>query len=255
MNIFITGGTGGIGSELARRYAKLGHRVGVCGGTQKNFEEVFGDLCERIEFWELDVTNRENTKEVLHNFSAKGNIDLLICCAGINNNKPHTDVNIDFDREVQILNVNLMGTFYALEGAIDVMKNQKHGHLVLLSSAAGLKGLPGAPAYCASKAALIALGESLGMRLKSYKIAVSVFAPGYINTPLARATVPNIEKKASTLSVEEAAEIMMKAIDKKVPFLIFPRSLAATSFLMKLIPNVFFNKFISYLYHRQLKHD
>jgi len=256
MNIFITGGTGGIGKGLVEHYLKLGHRVGICGGSQEDFQNSYNSVnyeISKLFFYDLDVTDRDKVNKVFTEFSKDLNLDLLICCAGINNNKPHSSLEIDFEREHLILNINLQGTFNCFTEAIKIMKKFNSGHIVGISSAAGLIGLPGAPAYCASKSAIITLCQSLYVRLKPLNIFVTAVAPGYIDTPLARASVPGIENKKSTLTIKQATEEIVRAIDNKKLLHIFPFQLKLTSIIIKLIPLKLFYFVVAKIYMKQIK--
>jgi len=240
MNVFISGGTSGIGKALAQAYLAEGHRVGICGGTKEFFKRSFDDFPEGLEFFELDVRQRENCQKVIREFASSDGVDLVVACAGINNGKPFSEDVFDFDRELEIIDVNLKGTMHIFEAALLFMLKKQSGQLVILSSASGLVGFPEAPAYCASKGALLNYGESLAIRLKSKGISVTTLAPGYVDTPLARKTHPHLEKMPFVVAVEKTALIAKEAIENKKVRKVFPYPVAFIMVFLSLIPRTIF---------------
>ncbi len=239
MNIFITGGTSGIGFALTCLYLVEGHRVGICGGSKDIFDNAFPAPHDNLYFYDLDVTDRESTKQVIKQF-AEGSLDLVIACAGINYGKPDIGNYIDHDIEQKIFNVNLYGTLHTFEAAIAIMLPKKSGHLVAMSSGSGLAGFPQAPAYSASKAAVLTYCESLYTRLYPEGISVSTMVPGYVDTPLPRATNPEFDKFWFVLSAQEAARRIKHAIEKKKALYIFPFQISILSYIISHMPKWLF---------------
>jgi short-subunit dehydrogenase len=252
MKVFITGGTGGIGKGFALHYLSQGFEVGICGGTQKDFIAAFPDRHSALSFYEVDVTNRPEINQCIKDFS-KGNLSLLIACAGINNGEPHNDRPLNFDREIKIIDVNLLGTIHAFEAAISIMQPLNQGQLVAVSSAAGLAGMPEAPAYSASKGALITYCEALSIRLKKNNIKVTVLAPGYIDTPLARSTVKHFETKSNTMTVEQAVPLMVSAIERKDILYIFPTNLKIISVILRFLPRKFYHRIAFFFFQKNVE--
>jgi NADP-dependent 3-hydroxy acid dehydrogenase YdfG len=143
--VFITGGTTGIGMELAKLYAKKGWRVGICGRDRSKFEESFSIDRENINFYCVDVADREELQKAIAEFSNPIGLDLMIANAGIGY-KFKTKVP-DFEWSYKMVQVNLLGVMYSFEAALDVMIPRNKGHLVAISSVAGFNGLPGVSAY------------------------------------------------------------------------------------------------------------
>ncbi|HCG77833.1 MAG: SDR family NAD(P)-dependent oxidoreductase [Thalassolituus maritimus] len=239
MNVFITGGTGGIGAALARYYLKYGHRVGVCGGDHDDFIRAFPDQPELVEFYLLDVTSRESCIQVIGEF-AQGSLDILIAAAGVNDGSPVQGRPLDFDRSNLILDVNLRGALNSVEGALPMMQAQGFGSIAILSSAAGLNGFGQTPAYCASKAAVNMLCESLSLRYADQNISVSAIMPGYIDTPLARATHPDLEKMPFLMDSERAARKIARAIKRRKMRYVFPWQIRMVSRALQVMPRPFF---------------
>jgi short-subunit dehydrogenase len=222
MKIFITGGTTGIGLSLALAYLKEGHRVGVCGRNIKKLPENFLSTYPKAEAFNVDVTKREEVLRALEDFS-KGQLDLVIANAGISEGTKPSWPNFDSYRNVVDVNVN--GVLYTFEGALNIMKKHGRGHLVAIASVAGFMGLPGAGAYCASKAAVLKLCESLSIDLTPQGYDVTAICPGFIDTPLTR---QNKHPMPFIMSAEEGASRIKRAIARKKALYVFP-------FRMKLV--------------------
>ena len=182
MNIFITGGTTGIGLELAKSYLKDGHRVAICGRHREKLEKNYLEDNKNLSFYELDVTERENVKKCVDDFAAGGGIDLMVANAGIPMGRKSAE--IDFDKINLVLDINLAGVIHSFEAALKHMKQQKSGQLVGISSVAGYNGMPGTAIYSATKGAVMLFCESLAIDLRSEGIAVTYISPGFIRSPL-----------------------------------------------------------------------
>ena len=213
-NVFITGGTSGIGLALAKLYAQDGWRVGICGRDLKKLPDL--RAWPLIFSYQVDVTNLAALRQAVQNFAPAG-VDLMIANAGISMGDKQPLPNFAGIRE--ILAINVGGTLNALEVALEKMLPQKKGHLVLTASVAGMVGLPSAAAYSASKAYLLKLGESLSLDLKDFGITVTTIAPGFIDTPLTR---KNKHRMPFMLTVEQGAAAYKKAIGQGKSFYIFP---------------------------------
>lgn len=229
MNVFITGGTSGIGLELAKLYLLQGHRVAVCGRSEKRLRDNCGDA--RIIFYSADVANREEIHKAIGDFAVGNGLDLLIANAGI----PTGDKNHipDFVSARNVANTNFIGVLNTFEEGVRIMMQQRHGHLVGISSVAGFNGLPGASTYCASKAAVSALCESYAIDLKRYGIDVTTICPGFIKTPL---TDINQHPMPFIMSAPKAAKRIARAIAKKKIIYVFPWQMHMVVKFLRLIP-------------------
>jgi len=216
MKIFITGGTTGIGLSLAEAYLKEGHRVGVCGRDLGKLPEDFLQKYPKSHAYKVDVTNKDEVFAAVEEF-ASGQLDLMIANAGRSEgSKPSWP---DFDVYHNIMDVNVKGVLYAFEAALNIMKKQGRGHLVSIASVAGFVGLPGAAAYCASKAAVLRLSESMAIDLGPQGYDVTAICPGFIDTPL---TKQNKHPMPFLMSAEEGAQRIKQAIAQKKVMYIFP---------------------------------
>jgi short-subunit dehydrogenase len=236
-NIFITGGTSGIGLSFAKHYVRQGLRVGVCGGKLSDQQKLLKEN-PQLNFYEWDVTNHQEGGQVLKSFCGDQQLSKLIMCAGINDGAPYADLALDFDRSRSIINVNVIGILNSIEAAYPFLKSGSH--IIALSSAAALGGFPSAPVYSASKAAIMTLCESLSIRFKPLSIYVTCLMPGYIDTPLARSTHPELEKMPFLLTPQPALSHMLTAIDQKKRRLIFPWQIKLIGLTFQMMPRCLF---------------
>ena len=215
-SIFITGGTSGIGLDLAKLYLEEDNRVGICGRDLSKLPNGIMEKYPNLKAYECDVTDKEKLSESILDFSKEG-LDLVLANAGVSLGEKK-DIP-DFSGGRKLIDINVQGVLNTFEPAIDIMLKNKKGHIAAVSSVAGFVGLPGGAFYCASKAAITVLCESLGMDLKKYGIAVTCICPGFINTPL---TDKNSHGMPWVMKSEKGARKIKKALDKKTKLFIFP---------------------------------
>ena len=225
MNIFITGGTTGIGLALAKLYLEEGHRVGICARNLSKFPSEIRNKYKLLQCYEVDVTNREDLYKAITDF-APIELDMVIANAGrsvgVKSKTPQ------FSVANEIIDINVKGVLNTFDIALDIMLPRKKGHLVATASVAGFMGLPGAGAYSASKAAVLKLCESYSLDLKRHGINVSAIAPGFIDTPL---TQKNNHKMPFLMSADKAARLIKRALEKKKVLYVFP-------FRMKIVVSI-----------------
>ncbi|MBF0363525.1 MAG: SDR family NAD(P)-dependent oxidoreductase [Oligoflexia bacterium] len=236
MNIFITGGTTGIGLALTKYYLNQGHVVGICGRNINKFYDVFPHIPPNVFFYEVDVVNREGLQDAIEDFSRKnahsgnggnGKLDLVIANAGMG--LPSKTIFPDFVVAREMIDVNILGVMNTLEVAMKLMGSDgcsasgsgsgSGGHLVVIASVAGFVGLPRTGMYSATKAFLLKLFESYAIDLKQHGFTFTAIAPGFVDTPLTRA---NKHPMPFLMSADKAAVLISKAIEKKKELYIFP---------------------------------
>lgn len=220
-SILITGGSSGIGEALTSIYAKPGCTLFICGRNKLRLMEVAKNAEKKgaIVFWQvLDVTHQNAIANWIFESHKKQPIDLLIASAGISGGNYGEPESIA--QTVQIMETNFLGVLYSLMPAIEVMKKKGSGQIAIISSLAGLKGFPGAPAYCASKAAVKIWGEALRPSLKSDGINLSIICPGFISTPM---TDQNKFPMPFLMTAHKAAKIIKNSLKANKPFIVFPK--------------------------------
>lgn len=234
-SVFITGGTTGIGMELAKLYSARGWKVGVCGRDRTKFDEHFQGQRENVSYYCVDVANRDELKVAIADFSRSIGLDLLIANAGIGY-KFKTKVP-DFEYSYRMVHVNLLGVMYAFEAALDVMVPRTEGQLVAISSIAGYNGLPGVSAYSATKAAVTKYCESLHLDMRQFNINVTTICPGFVDTPL---TQSNQHPMPFLVKAPKAAKLIVRAIDKKKMIYHFPFFFATIVRIISILPRTWY---------------
>lgn len=208
MNVIIIGGSSGIGKSLALLFAEKGDNVMITGRRIEKLQETKNIFSNKINFKYHDVNDIVNSEKTLNEmFSTMGIVDILIYSSGIG--EPNYD--LDFEVENKTLQTNVIAATHIYGYAFRFFRKQGFGHIVGISSIAGLRGNRHVPAYFASKAYQINYLESLwlkGKRSKA-KIVVSNIMPGFVDTDMAQG------KTFWMASPEKAAKQILYAIKKK----------------------------------------
>ena len=230
LKVFITGGTSGIGLELAKLYAREGHLVGLCGRDLSKLPDEITQTYPNIQAYRCDVTRRQDLKEAVQAF-AGNKLHVMIANAGISVGRKTR--RPDFDRSRLVIETNIFGVIHAFEAALELMLPQRQGHLVAISSVAGLVGLPGSSAYSASKAFVLKLCESYAIDLGPEGIRTSCICPGFIRTPL---TDKNDHSMPFLLPAERGAAKIKRAIDRGKTLYIFPWPMQIVMVVLEKMP-------------------
>jgi len=240
--IFITGGTTGLGEELAIRYLQMGHSVAVCGRDEKKWKESRLFSSGQGQFYIADVCNKEEVSKALKDFMSKDNLplDLFIANAGIGN--PDKVAMPNFSGTVKVIQANVLGVIYSAEAAFEYFHKQQFGHFITISSMAGLNGLPGNGGYSASKSAVIKLSESFAIDWKKFNITVTTILPGFVDTPLTR---KNKHFMPFLMTLEKAGDLMIKAIESKTHYYAFPWTTYTLVKILSLLPRNLYIKLMS----------
>lgn len=221
MNYAILGATSGIGEALARLLARKGHNVGITGRRTERLQEIQRDLTqERVATPELgigdvyiqtmDVTQPEKAwDELLALEAAMGHIDICVLNAGISNYQGSHSADV----ESKVIQTNAVGFASLFQHMFERFEQQGWGHLVGISSVAGLIGYHDSAAYCASKAFISNYMQGYRQRARRSKalIYVTDVRPGYIATPMTEGK----RNMFWVVSAEEAAKHLYNAIRKK----------------------------------------
>ena len=233
-SIFITGASSGIGKALAISYANPQNRLFLCGRNKERLYDVAAtckELGAEVYTYLFDVTDAFAAQEAILNAESVAPIDLLIANAGISGG-----VLGEAERNAQtrqVLNTNVFGVANTVLPLLDRMRARKSGQIAIISSIAGYRGLPSAPAYSASKACVKAWGEALRGWLKADNIKVNVVCPGFIKTPL---TDVNVFRMPFLMQPDKAAKIIKKGIKKNKPIIAFPLPMAFGAWFMSAMP-------------------
>ena len=198
--VWLVGASTGIGRATAEKLHALGATVVVSARSAATLDG-FVRAHAGSRAIALDATDREALREAARRIVEDcGRIDMAVYCAGYY--KPMRATAFDLDDALRHQQVNYVGALYMLDAVLPVLLRQRSGHISLVSSVSGYRGLPKALAYGPTKAALINLAESLYFDLTDHGIGVSVVCPGYVDTPL---TEQNDYKMPGLISAEQAA--------------------------------------------------
>ena len=232
-NIWITGASSGIGRALALKFAKQGWQV-AASARRENLLKDLNNQNPNIYSFPLDVKNESEAKKIFQNIIEKlKTIDISVFCTGIHD--PDAEKKLNSEKIRQIMETNFFGTLNCIMAINNYFKEKKSGHISIVSSVAGYRGLPAAAGYCASKSALTTLAESLYFDFKRHNVRVSVISPGFIKTPL---TDKNKFPMPMIKSPEFAAEKMFIGLTRKNAFEIhFPIAFTLMMKFLKIIPN------------------
>ena len=238
--IWITGASSGIGKSLAIKFANEGWQVAVSARRESLLKEL-SDTNSNIHSFPLDVTDSEKCKDVSTEIINKlENIEICIFCTGIHD--PKSEKSLDLEKVRKIMEVNFFGTVNSINSVYDYFRKKRSGHISMVSSVAGYRGLPAGGAYCASKSALTTFAESLYFDLKRFNVRVSVVHPGFIKTPM---TDQNDFPMPMIKSPEFAADEMFKGLTQSNAFEIhFPKQFTFIMKILKIMPNWLYLKLI-----------
>jgi NAD(P)-dependent dehydrogenase (short-subunit alcohol dehydrogenase family) len=232
MNVFITGGTSGMGEEFALHYHQLGYKVAVCSHEAKEFPASKLAQHKSIEFFQADVTNLVELRAAVASFVKRhGPLDLMLANAGISYQTKKYFPDVMESR--RIIEVNVLGVINTFEAALDSMRPCGRGQIMAMSSMAAHNGLPGRSAYCASKSAVLKWCESMAAELSTIGVTVSCVLPGFIKTQL---TVRNKHKMPFALNCQDAVKLITRGIEKKQFLITFPWPLAIVMRLLSFLP-------------------
>lgn len=183
---WVVGGSTGIGRNLVLELARHGVDVVASARGADALEALAAEakaLPGRVETLALDVTDREAVTAAHRAATERlGRIELCVACAGTH--KPFGAKAFDAGTFRRLVEVNLMGTVHVLEAAMPDMIARGSGHIAVVSSVAGYRGLPSAAAYGATKAALINMCEALKFDLDRAGVKLQLIDPGFVETPL-----------------------------------------------------------------------
>lgn len=218
----VTGASSGIGRATALALAREGAGVALAARTEPDLRQAAGEiraLSREALVVPTDVTCRGDVEHlVMETLDRWGRVDILVANAGAYVRSPVTELTVgDMERSMA---VNFYGALYAVLAVQPHLLNQGSGHIVLVSSMDGKKGLPLDAPYVAAKSALAGYGEVLRQELSGRGIGVTTVFPGRVDTPLIDTLeVPRISAKISPQAVAEA---VVAAILRREPEVIIP---------------------------------
>ena len=233
---WITGASSGIGAELARLMAAQGHSVAISARRRESLDEVAQANPDRIHPYALDVTDRNAVKDVISAIESDlGPIDVAVLNAGAYTPTPVKDFRAEIVE--QMMQVNVVGIANILEDLMPRMMERRSGQLALMASVAGYRGLPMAAGYSGSKAAVIAMAQSLKAELDGYNVKVQAICPGFVRTPL---TDQNEFPMPFLMEVSDAAQRIADGLDSASFEIAFPKRFALQLKTLQKLPDSWF---------------
>ncbi len=246
-SVLITGASSGIGEALALHYAAPGMFLALSGRDEGRLEAVAQNCRSRgavVEVAILDVCDRDNMAEWIEDMDATHPLDLVIANAGIsggtggvmNGEPPH--------QARRIFEVNIMGMVNTVEPSLPSMVARGKGQIALVSSMAGFRGFPSAPAYSASKGAVRFYGEALRGALTATGVKVNVIMPGFVKS---RITDANDFPMPFFMEADKAACIIAKGLARNQGRIAFPLPTYLGTWFISILPDCIAQKLLGKL--------
>ena len=243
--VFITGASSGIGQALALRYQQAGYRLALVARRSEAIEAWAGELGlapDSYAVYGADVADTDSIVAAAQACIARQGLpDVVIANAGISIGIDSAQRE-DIDAMAQVFATNNIGLAASFQPFIQAMRERGSGRLVGIASVAGIRGLPGHAAYCASKAAVISYCEALRGELRGTGVQVITIAPGYVDTPLTR---KNRYPMPFLMSASTFADQAYQAITAGDSYRVIPWQMGVVSKLMRLIPNTLWDRILA----------
>jgi len=219
-SIFLTGAASGIGRETARLFARRGWDVGLHDVDERGLQAIAGEIGAGTHARVLDVSDYEACRSAVAAFEQRfGRMDVLFNCAGVMSMGPFDAVTWRDHRRT--VDVNVMGVLNGIHASLDLLKKTPGAHIVSMSSASALYGVPDLATYSASKFFVRGLTEALDLELEKYGIVVTDLMPLWVNTPLLASqqhhagSLDTVDRIRARLEPAEVAELVFRAAHRR----------------------------------------
>jgi len=214
-NVLITGASSGLGAGMAREFAARGRNLALCARRIDQLALLRAELLRahrdiKLAVAQVDVNNHKQVFIAFHGLSQElGGVDRVIVNAGVSQGQPIGTGH--FETNLAIANTNFVAALAQCEAAMEIFRARGQGHLVMISSIAGLRGMPGFQAYSATKAGVAVLAEAIRAETLTTPINVTTVYPGYIESNLGESghTMP------FRVSTEKGVRAMVRAIERE----------------------------------------
>lgn len=247
LKVVITGASSGLGLALARHYLEQGANVAAFARRGELLQGLAAQFADQVHCYALDVRDAAAVKLAAEHFIAQVGVpDLVIANAGVSVGTL-TEYAEDIEAFEQVMDINVLGMVKTFQPFVAAMRAAHHGTLVGIASVAGFRGLPGAGAYSASKAAAIAYLESLRVELHGSGVAVVTICPGYIRTAM---TAINPYPMPFMLEAGEAARRMVRVIESQTSFAVIPWQMGLVGVLLRLLPRWLYDRLFARAPHK-----
>lgn len=237
--VVISGASSGLGLALSRHYLKRGAIVAVFARRGELLQVLAAEFPDQVLCYALDVRDAAAVQHAANDIIARiGCPEVVIANAGVSTGTL-TEYAEDIDAFQQVMDINVLGMVKSFQPFVAAMRAAQAGTLVGIASVAGFRGLPGAGAYSASKAAAISYLESLRVELRGSGVRVVTICPGYINTPM---TAINPYAMPFILEADEAAKRMATAIERQTAFSVIPWQMDLVRHVFKCLPRWIYDR-------------
>lgn len=237
IHIIITGASSGLGAALAHFYAAAGTILSLAGRDLTRLQTVAAGCRARgaeVAYEAVDVTDAAGMDRWLQSRDAACGVDLLIANAGIGGiGVIPADIGEVGEVARRIMQINVIGVLNTITPLVPRLVGRRRGHVAIVSSLAGFLGLPDAPSYCASKAAVRIYAEALRRRLAPHGVRVTAISPGFVDTPMS-ATLPLI--RPWLWPVDRAARYIATGLARGKHEIVFPWQLHLALRFAALLP-------------------
>ena len=247
LRVVITGASSGLGLALAQHYLEQGAVVGVIARRAELLQSLPEQFPNQVYSYALDVRDAAGLQAAAQDFMTRvGMPDIVIANAGVSvGTLPEYAEDVDVFQ--QVMDINVLGLVKTFQPFLAAMRAAQHGTLVGIASVAGFRGLPGASAYSASKAAAISYLESLRVELRNSGMKVVTICPGYIKTPM---TAANPYPMPFILEADKAARCMAQVITSGKSFTVVPWQMGVIGRVLRLLPNWLYDLVFSKAPHK-----
>lgn len=241
-NVFILGGTSGIGWHLAQLYLSNGDRVGI-GSRNPYKEDCDFTKYENLHVFQLDVTDKNSLQVTLDAFcSQNNNLDIIINSAGCYFDSALQEVT--FEQANQMLQTNIIGAVNTLDIASNRMicANTK-GKIAIIASISALMDYPKATIYSKTKRSILVIADAYQRALTPFNIHISCICPGYVATSkLYELNAGDLSKKQYVISPTEGAQLIYEGIERNQTRIVFPKKMYRLIKLMNVLPTFLLQK-------------
>jgi hypothetical protein len=238
-NVFITGASSGIGAALAREFACRGATLGLVARRHEALDALLAELPGRHYRYAVDVTDTAALVAAGREFdAATGGADIVIANAGISVGVK-TEHFEDLAQFRRVFDTNVLAMAATFHPFIAPMKARGRGTLAGIASVAGIRGLPGSEAYCASKSAVITYCESLRVEMAKAGVTVVTVSPGFIRTEL---TAKNPYRMPFLMEAADFAPRAADAIEAGVRYRTIPWQMGVVGVVLKWLPRWLFDR-------------
>jgi NAD(P)-dependent dehydrogenase (short-subunit alcohol dehydrogenase family) len=239
LRVIISGASSGLGFALARHYIERGATVAAFARRGELLQALATEFPDQVYCYVLDVRDVAAVQNAANDFIARVGVpDVVIANAGVSVGTL-TEYAEDLDAFQQVMDINVLGMVKTFQPYVAAMRAARSGSLVGIASVAGFRGLPGASAYSASKAAAISYLESLRVELHGSGVKVVTICPGYIKT---RMTAVNPYPMPFILDADEAARRMVRAIARQTSYTVIPWQMNLVGRVLKMLPNWLYDR-------------